>query len=111
MNISFRSKKLQKTCNSDKELLKEFGKVCARKFRTRLDDLNAASSLEVLRNLPGRCHELKGGRKGHFSLDLENPYRLIFESTGDGIQMKADGGLDWSSVKAVEIIGVEDTHE
>jgi len=111
VEISFKSKKLQKTCNSDKELLKEYGKTCARKFRARLDDLNAAPNLEVFRNLPGRCHELKGDRKGQLSLDLEHPLRLIFEPSGEGIQTKDDGGLDWKSVKAVVILGVEDTHE
>lgn len=111
MNISFKSKKLQDICNSDKELGKKYGKVCARKIRARLDDLLAAPNLEVFRNLPGRCHELKGDRKGQLSLDLEHPLRLIFEPDGDNVQMKEDGGLDWSSVKATVILGVEDTHD
>lgn len=111
MNVTFRGTKLHKICNSEKELLKAYGKTCARKFRARLDDLRAASTLEAFRNLPGRCHELIGDRKGRLSLDLEHPLRLIFEPTGDGVQRKDDGGLDWNSVKAVQILGVEDTHD
>lgn len=84
--------------------------ACARKIRARLDDLHAAAILEVIRLLPGRCHELKGNRQGQLSLDLEHPLRLIFVPTGDGIQYKEDGGLDWSSVRAIEITDVEDTH-
>ena len=111
MEIVFKSKKLQDTCNLETKLRKQYGKVCARKIRTRLDDLAAASTLEAFRTLSGRCHELKGNRKGQFSLDLEHPLRLIFEPTGEGVKMKDDGGLDWNSVKAVQINDVEDTHD
>ena len=61
--------------------------------------------------MPGRCHELKGNKKNQLSLDLKHPLRLIFEPSSQDIQRKEDGGLDWSSVNAVEIIGVEDTHD
>lgn len=111
MDITFKTKKFYKICNSDVELLKAYGKNCARKISARLDDLQAAQSLEVLRTLPGRCHELKGNKKNQLSLDLEHPLRLIFEPTNQDVQRKEDGGLDWSSVNAVEIIGVEDTHD
>jgi proteic killer suppression protein len=73
--------------------------------------LRAASVLEDLRHLPGRCHELHGTRAGQLSLDLDHPYRLIFESANDPIPRKADGGLAWTEITAVLILGVEDTHE
>jgi len=114
VEIIFKSKKLQKACNSDAELLRQYGKNCARKMRNRLDDLAAAATLQAFRppnGLAGRCHELKGDRNGQLSLDLEHPLRLIFEPTGEGVQTKDDGGLDWNSVKAVQLIGVEDTHD
>lgn len=66
--------------------------------------------MDVFRTLPGRCHELKGDRKGQLSLDLEHPLRLIFMPSDESVIKKEDGGLDWCSVKAVEIIDVEDTH-
>lgn len=109
--VTFKSKKLQEICNTEKKLVKEYGKVCAKKIRTRLDDLKAATTLEAFRTLPGRCHELKGDRKGQLSFDLEHPLRLVFDPAGDDVQNKKDGGLDWNSVKAVKIIGVEDTHD
>ena len=111
MELSFGTKKLQKSCNTDRETVKHYGKTCARRLRTRLDDLKAASTLESFRYLGGRCHELKGDRKGQLSLDLEHPLRLIFEPVGDGVLRKDDGGLDWNSVKAVQVLGVEDTHD
>ncbi len=66
--------------------------------------------MEELRHLPGRCHELIGNRAGQLSLDLDHPYRLIFEPADEPIPQKDDGGLDWTMVTSVVIIGVEDTH-
>jgi len=62
MEITFKNKKFQKICNSEKELIKTYGKVCARKIRSRLDDLQAATSLDMFKVLLGRCHELKGDK-------------------------------------------------
>ncbi len=79
-----------------------------------MDDIAAAPTLQAFglpNPLAGRCHELKGDKKGQLSLDLEHPLRLILEPAGDDVQLKGDGGLDWNSVKAVQIVGVEDTHE
>lgn len=42
---------------------------------------------------------------------LDHPYRLIFESADEPIPTKSDGGIDWTKVTAVRILGVEDTHE
>jgi len=111
MEITFKNKKLQKTCNSEKELIKAYGKNCARKISSRLDDLQAAANLEAFKTLPGRCHELQGDRKGQFSLDLEHPLRMIFEPFNENVKNKESGGLDWGSVSAIKIIGVEDTHD
>ena len=111
VKIDYRTRKLEKRCNSSKEATKAWGQNMASKLRARLDDLRAASNLETMRNLPGRCLELKGDRKGQLSLDLVHPMRLVFSPAGDGIQMKPDSGLDWTSVTSIKIIDIEDTHE
>ncbi len=114
MDVTFKSTKLQKCFNSDTELQKKYGKTCARQIRARLDDLAAARSLQAFGQpmpLPGRCHELKGDRKGQLSLDLEHPLRLIFVASGELVQFKEDGGLDWDSVNAIQVIEIEDTHD
>lgn len=80
-------------------------------MQRRLDDLRAAANLEVMRTLPGRCHELTGDRAGQLSLDLDHPSRLIFIPANDPIPRKEDGGLDWSKVTEVKILAIEDTHE
>ena len=91
-------------------MIRRHGDRRARIIRRRLDDLRAATVLEDMRSLPGRCHELRGDRAGQLSLDLDYPYRLIFEPANDPTPHKANEGLDWTKITAVEIVGVEDTH-
>jgi proteic killer suppression protein len=112
MDIIFKSKKLEKQCNDFRILVRQHGQTRARKLRQRLDDLLAASSLaEVSKLPPARCHELVGDRAGQLSIDLDHPYRLILIPANDPTPLKEDGGLDWSKVTAIEIQGIEDTHE
>lgn len=91
--------------------MRKHGAIRAKRIRQRLDDLRAAEVLEDMRHVPGRCHELKGDRAGQLSLDLDHPYRLIFEPANAPVPTKEDGGLDWTKVTAVIIIGVVDTHD
>lgn len=112
MEIFFNNIKLKETCESEGALKKKYGKECARKIRIRLDDLMAATSLEDFRNgLTGRCHELKGDRKYQLSLDLKHPLRLVFKPKNFEKCLRVDGSLDWKKVDAIEVIGVEDTHD
>ena len=60
---------------------------------------------------PARCHQLKGNRAETFSVDLEHPYRLLFCPNHNPIPVREEGGFDWSQITAIEIIGVEDTHD
>lgn len=110
MEIHFKDKYIAELCNTQKVAIKRLGAVCAKILRRRLDQLRAAAHLGVMKTLPGRCHELKGDRKGQLSLDLEQPLRLLFKGEGENIY-KEDTGLDWNLVKSVNILGIEDTHE
>ncbi|MDF5726924.1 MAG: killer suppression protein [Rhizonema sp. PD38] len=107
----FKNKKLEKECNNQRLLEKTHGADRAKRIRRRLDDLEDANVLEDMRNLPGRCHELLHDRAGQISLDLDHPYRFIFEPADEPIATKPYGGIDWNKVTAVRILGVEDTHE
>lgn len=110
MDISYRDRRLEKLGNDSRHAIRKLGDVQARRLRRRLDDLGAASNLEEMRRLPGRCHELTGNLAGVFSLDLEHPMRLLFIPQDDPPPTKPDGGLDWRAVEAVEILAIEDTH-
>ena len=110
MEIVFRTRKLRKQCTDTKEMVKTFGPRQARRLRQRLDDLRAADCLEVMRVLPGRCHELKADRVLQLSVDLEHPHRLVFEPAHEEVPLKDDGGLAWGSVTAIRVLEITDTH-
>ncbi len=111
MIILFQDPKLQDECNNQKVLKKRHGDLRAKKIRQRLDNLDAVTNLEMMKNLPGRCHELKGDRHGQLSLDLDHPWRLIFVPADIPPARKGDGGIDWLNVHVIKILGIEDTHE
>ncbi len=65
-----------------------------------------------MRQLPQtRCHELREDRKGQLAVDLDHPYRLIFEIANEPLPVKPDGGLDWFNATAIRILTIEDYHE
>jgi plasmid maintenance system killer protein len=110
MDLSFANRKLQKECEWTSALTRAHGKAGARKLMARLADLAAAASLEEMRQLPGRCHELSGDRKGQLAIDLTGGKRLVFEPAADPPPQKEDGGLDWEAVDAIRIIEIIDYH-
>lgn len=112
MVIVFKTPKLSKECTKERLTVKSYGAERAKLLKRRLSELAAANILEDLRPLhQARCHELKGNRKGQLSVDLDGPYRLIFEPAHNPVPKKPDGGLDWKKVTEIRILGVEDTHE
>lgn len=111
MDIFFADNKLKRICSDDSQAVRKLGKVCASKLRARLDDIDAASCLDDLRQpFPGRCHELVGDRKDELSLELAHPYRLVFRPNEDPPVVKGDGGLDWTKVTAILITEIVDYH-
>ncbi len=112
MHILFNTSKFEKELNRQELLVRRQGPRRAGLIQRRLNELRAAMVLEDLRCLPEpRCHELTGDRKGQISVDLDQPYRLLFEVADDPVPAKPDGGLDWTKVTAIRILGVKDTHE
>lgn len=110
MDLSFANRKLQKLCESQPALKRAYGKDGARKVMARLADLAAAASLEEMRTLPGRCHELGGDRKGQLAVDLAGGKRLVLEPAANPPPEKEDGGLDWGAVDAVRVLEIIDYH-
>lgn len=114
MDIRFKNRKLFNELNSASGMEARHGKVRAKKLKQRLAQLLAARCLADLGppyQGPARCHELKGNRVGKLSVDLDHPYRLLFVPDHNSAPTRADGGLDWTQVTRVMILGIEDTHE
>lgn len=112
MDISFTTGKLAKICNSERKLRGEYGPRMASLIAQRLGELAAAPTLEVMRCIPkARCHELTQNLKGLLAVDLVHPDRLTFKPDHDPVPTKPDGGLDWSKVTKIVVVGVGDYHQ
>ncbi|WP_319559004.1 type II toxin-antitoxin system RelE/ParE family toxin [Marispirochaeta sp.] len=111
MDIQFASARLERIFNSQQQLLKTYGKETVRKIRIRMMVLRSAPTLSTVpTKKPDRCHPLKGDRKGEYAVDLNHPFRLVFEPAGDPLPVKGDGSTDVSAVTVIRILRVEDYH-
>jgi len=88
LQIEYYDNKIERICTIAKEAEKKYGREMAEKIHLRIDQLNAAISVEMLlRFRVGRCHLLKGDRKNQYAMDLVHPYRLVFEANGKDISV------------------------
>lgn len=111
MDISFKSRKLEKDLSDEKTLIRRYGAEQAKKIQQRLFELRAAENLDTLRTLSQvRAHELSGNRAGQISLDIKHPYRLLVRPDYEDPPRKDDGGLDWKKITKIKILKVKDTH-
>lgn len=113
MEIEVPDRKLKRALEDDRERIKRFGADMAKKIRARLGALKAAESLGdfwLPASGPERCHELKADLDGLFSMDLKQPYRLLFKPVRDEREKDTDEKQRWLSIKIIEIVGIEDTH-
>lgn len=112
MDILFVSRKFANQCNNQHLLLKHQGAVRAKLIGIRIAELRAAQTLNDMRHVRrARCHELKANRAGQLSVDLDHPYRLIFEGVDQQGKSIPSRALDWTKVTIIRVLGVEDTHE
>ena len=109
MEILFESAKLQKLCESRKEMQRVLGADCARKLRTRLADLLAADTVAELE--AGKPHPLKSDRAGQFALSLQGGMRLVFEPADEPIPRSDNGAIDWAQVTKVRVVLIGDYHD
>ena len=110
MDITFDDQNLEKYANNDRTGQKKLGTKRFQKYKQRLDQLRASTTLEDVRHQPGRFHELTGNRKGQWACDLDHPYRLIFEPQEKPIPTNENGQYLWIKIRAVEIIEIKDYH-
>lgn len=104
MEISFTSRKLQKTCENHTELKKKYGDIQARRIIQRINELQAAANLHDILQLPqARLHPLAGNRKKQFAVDILHPYRIIL--------LPLDGNkTDLKTITIIQIISIIDYH-
>ena len=114
MDIFVRDNRLRKDLQDEANCRRRYGADMAKKLMLRLTVLRAAESLGDFwppKSGPEQCHELKGDRAGTFSVDLKQPYRLLFEpSMATKPADDSDEQERWKSITAINILSIEDTH-
>ena len=101
----------RKEFEDERVLQRNRGAIRAKKIKTRLMQIEGALTLEQLRNQPGHFHPLTEDKAGWLACHLDEPYRLIFEVADVPVPQLDAGGLDWSKVTQVRILGVLNYHE
>ena len=111
MDIFFKTRKLARVCNSDRELRKRYGDRMAKTIAMRLAVLKHARTLSLVPTTPPeRRHRLAGKRKEQYAVDLVHPHRLVFEPhRSSGAPADAAKG-DAGGVTAITIIEIIDYH-
>jgi proteic killer suppression protein len=121
MDIYVNDNKLRRAFENESICRREYGTDMAKKIKLRLAALRAAGSMADFwppKSGPERCHELIGDRAGTFSVDLKQPYRLLFKPrevtpSPDHSRKAADAPDEqtrWKSITGIDILEIEDTH-
>jgi toxin HigB-1 len=106
MDISFSDSRMQRRCESERDLRRTYGANCAKKILARIADLAAVASLDECRGLPGHCHELNGDREGQLAIEVARGRRLIFEPAHGC----PSGAMVWTEIDAIVLVEIVDYH-
>jgi plasmid maintenance system killer protein len=105
------NKKLAAALASASAATRQYGPDMAKKLLLRRHAVVAAKTLADFwppKSGPERCHELSGDLAGIFSMDLKQPYRLLF--TAPESVWQEDQLTRWRTIELIEFVRVEDTH-
>lgn len=109
MELAFANRSLETTCEDPRSAERQLGRASAKKLRSRLADLMAATRLDDVKT--GYPHPLKGDRDGQFALRLSGGHRLVFEAADDPVPETAEGAIDWRNVTSIRIVYIGDYHD
>ena len=109
MDVYFSDSKFEARMKTSQTRRRAFGPERNKKLEQRRAQIDAADTLVDLRNAPGHWHALTGDLAGHFATSLDGPYRLIFAPLE--FDTLDDGSMDWSSVTAIVLEGIQNYHD
>lgn len=88
MDVTFRTRKLQRQYECSAEAIRVYGQRVGRKYIQRIDIVKHMRSIEELQRISVlRCHRLKGERADEWAIDLTGFYRLIFTLSGEELSV------------------------
>ncbi|WP_407442291.1 type II toxin-antitoxin system RelE/ParE family toxin [Fibrobacter sp.] len=105
MEVLFKDKDLERCAVEEAYGLRKLGARRIKFYWKRLENIRQSSNFEMLRQLPGRFHELSGNRQGQWACDLDQPYRLVFRAGEDTT------GRKWVEITKAEVLEIVDYHQ
>lgn len=111
MELAFAERELRDLCLNGFLAEQTLGKQVAEKLKARLADFAAVAAVSELFVLPGRLRELSDDRRGQLVVDLSEGKQLVFTGGHAKERLLESGEIDWSCVRRVKILGVEEGHE
>ena len=88
MEVTFRTRKLQRQYERSAEAIRAYGQQVGRRYIARINLIKHARDIEDVGQLPGLdCHPLKGDREGQCAVTLTGFHRLIFTLEGDRLEI------------------------
>jgi proteic killer suppression protein len=88
LEVTFRTRKLEREYRESKQAIRAYGEKLARRYIQRINIIKQVRDIEELMGLPGlRCHPLKGDRKEQYSVRLTGFSRLIFTLKGEALEI------------------------
>jgi proteic killer suppression protein len=114
MEIAVPDNKLKAALDDEQLCRRRYGVPMAKKLRLRMASLYAAASLVDFwppKSGPERCHELIGPDAGLFSVDLNQPFRLLFRAIDSPPPLPYPTEQDrWRAITRIELVTIADTH-
>ncbi len=112
MEVTYRTTQLRTCYEHQKEAQKAWGKVVARKYVQRIDELKACPTIQDVRNLSAlRLHKLTGHHEGKHAIVLHDRWRLIItfeEETVPQQDQPAKGDMSGSGQGAPVRVHIEE---
>ena len=111
MEISYLDVRTKEFLTNPSKVQRKYGSNVRKALAQRLDWIEDAHNQDnLIRDYPGKCKELTGRLKGHFSMRLDEKWRLIFIPNYESPPRKPDGGLDLQKIEKVKILEIDDYH-
>jgi len=88
VDVTFRTRKLQREYERSAKAVKAYGADVGRKYILRINIIKHSGSIDELKRIPAlRCHSLKGDRAEEWAIDLTGLQRLIFTLSGEQLSV------------------------
>lgn len=88
VEVTFKNNTLKKQFIESENALKAYGRQVGRKYIERINIIKKTKSISELKSIKAlKCHELKGNKKGEWSIKLTGYMRLIFTLHGKQLEI------------------------